>query len=134
MSDPLLEAIPVSALNPSEAAMKAARRILICAGLHPSSEDAAIKLYGTIIDQEFAKAAPAGWQDIWTAPVNQSVLVWLPNREHYGDPVYRAILVDMGTGRRWTVTGLSMGRDIGGGEEPTHWQPLPQPPAPACRE
>lgn len=69
-----------------------------------------------------------GWQPIETAPKNISVLGYIPNAEHYGPGVYRCIKVDLGTGVRWSVTGLHMGRDTGPDYEPTHWMPLPEPP------
>jgi hypothetical protein len=75
-----------------------------------------------------AVLAAMGWRDIKDAPVNESVLVWIPNREHYGDPVYRGLQVDMGTGKHWQVNGLSMGRDLANHEQPTHFMPLPLPP------
>jgi hypothetical protein len=68
------------------------------------------------------------WQPIETARANESVLVWIPDAEHYGDPVYRAILVDMGTGRHWQTTGHAIGRDCPPYAQPTHWMPLPEPP------
>lgn len=70
----------------------------------------------------------SGWQPIETVPTNASVLVFIPNAEHYGHGVYRAMLVDMGTGRRWHTSGLHVGRDCGPDSQPTHWQPLPEPP------
>lgn len=72
---------------------------------------------------------PADWQPIETAPTNTSVLIFLPNWEHYGPAIYRAILVDMGTGRHWHTTGWAIGRDLEYPDvQPTHWQPLPDPP------
>jgi|GEM_PF-2348987 len=68
------------------------------------------------------------WQPIETAPTNASVLVFIPNAEHYGHGVYRAMLVDMGTGRRWMTTGYAIGRDCPVDGKPTHWQPLPAAP------
>lgn len=68
------------------------------------------------------------WRPIKTAPENQSVLVFIPNWEHYGHGVYRAILVNMGTGRRWHSTAWACGRDLGPDVQPTHWMPLPSPP------
>ncbi len=68
------------------------------------------------------------WQPIETAPTNISVLVYIPNAEHYGEGIYRAILVDMGTGKRWHASTLHMGRDINPENRPTHWMPLPEPP------
>ena len=68
------------------------------------------------------------WQPIETAPENQSVLVWVPQFEHYGKGVLRAILVNMGTGRRWTSTAWHVGRDIPHDDYPTHWMPIPSPP------
>jgi hypothetical protein len=70
----------------------------------------------------------AGWEDISSAPTNASVLVFIPNAEHYGHGVYRAMLVDMGTGRRWMTTGCHVGRDCGPDNTPTHWMPLPPAP------
>lgn len=69
-----------------------------------------------------------GWMDIESAPVNQSVLIYIPNAEHYGPGIYRGMLVDMGTGKRWMTTALSMGRDCGETWSPTHWMPLPAAP------
>jgi hypothetical protein len=69
------------------------------------------------------------WQPIETAPVNTSVLVFLSNWEHYGPGIYRAIRVDMGTGRRWHTTAWAIGRDLSADLSPTHWMPLPAPPA-----
>jgi hypothetical protein len=65
------------------------------------------------------------WQPIETAPKYQAVLVFVPNREHYGPAVYRALLGEFG----WTSTGLAVGRAMTGeGSQPTHWMPLPDPP------
>ncbi|HEV2097873.1 MAG TPA: hypothetical protein VGR45_02985 [Stellaceae bacterium] len=61
-------------------------------------------------------------------PVNTSVLIWLPNWEHYGPGIYRAILVDMGTGKRWHTTAWAVGRDLGGDDWPELWRPLPELP------
>ena len=74
------------------------------------------------------RAAFGVWQPIETAPTNQAVLVFIPNAEHYGLGVYRAMLVDMGTGRRWMTTALHCGSDCRHGQNPTHWMPLPPPP------
>lgn len=68
------------------------------------------------------------WQPIETAPVNESVLVYLPNWEYYGHAVYKAMLVDMGTGRRWMTTAWGCGRDLSADVIPTHWTRLPEPP------
>lgn len=93
--------------------------------------------YGAIMDKALEAAIEAyeaaraeGWQPIETAPVNKSVLVYIPNAEHYGEGVYRGLQVDMGTGRRWQVNGLHMGRDCGHDQQPTHWMPLPSAPQP----
>lgn len=67
---------------------------------------------------EAAQAANDNWRPISEAPVNESVLVFIPNAEHYGHGVYRAIQIDMGTGRRWSVSGLHMGRDCGPEQQP----------------
>ena len=75
------------------------------------------------------------WQPIETAPTNRSILVFVPNADHYGHGVYRAMQVDMGTGRRWMSCGLHVGRDmIGEADQPTHWMPLPAPPTPSVQE
>lgn len=69
------------------------------------------------------------WQPIATCPVNAAVLIYVPNGEHYGHGVYRAILCDFGSGRRWHTTGRHVGRDlIDEADAPTHWMPLPEPP------
>lgn len=73
-------------------------------------------------------ASLLGWKELETAPTNTSVLVFIPNADHYGPGIYRAMQVDMGTGRRWMVTGLHMGKDCGEHYAPTHWMPLPEPP------
>jgi hypothetical protein len=68
------------------------------------------------------------WRPIETAPFNRSILIFIPHSQHYGPGVWKAIYVDMGSGKRWTSTGLHVGRDLGVGYEPTHWMPLPEPP------
>jgi len=68
------------------------------------------------------------WQPIETAPKNESVLIFIPNAEHYGPGIYRGMLVDMGTGPHWDANALHMGRSCGWGNQPTHWMPLPEPP------
>jgi hypothetical protein len=71
------------------------------------------------------------WQTIDTAPFNEAVLVFVPNREHYGHAVYRAIRCNFHPNERapyWHSCGLAVGRDIPSDSEPTHWMPLPEPP------
>lgn len=70
------------------------------------------------------------WLPIETAPTNASVLIYIPNAEHYGYGVYRAMQVDMGTGRRWMTSGLHIGRDCGPDSQPTHWMHFPPEPSP----
>ncbi len=70
----------------------------------------------------------SGWQPIETAPKNVSVLIYIPNAEHYGPGIYRGMLVDMGTGPHWSANAVAMGRDLGRDTMPTHWMPLPSPP------
>lgn len=73
---------------------------------------------------------PSGkWQPIATAPVNESVLVFIPHQEHYGIGVYRALRPHFGSLRPWQVTGLHFGRDCHEDESPTHWMPLPEAPS-----
>lgn len=78
--------------------------------------------HDTIRDRKYS------WQPADTAPFNESVLVFVPNLEHYGPGIYRAIRVNMGTGIRWTSTAWASGRDFSGDAQPTHWMPLPEPP------
>jgi hypothetical protein len=79
--------------------------------------------------------AERGWQPINDqTPTNRSVLIYIPNAEHYGPGIYRAILVDMGTGRRWHTTGFAVGRDLTGDVTPTHWMHTPAPPTPTTKE
>ena len=78
--------------------------------------------------------AEGGWQDIASAPTNQAILIFIPNAEHYGPGIYRAILVDMGTGRRWHTTGFAVGRDLTGDVAPTYWMHTPAPPTPTTKE
>lgn len=68
------------------------------------------------------------WSPIECAPINASVLVFIPNAEHYGPGIYRALRPKFGILRPWQVTGLHMGRDCGRGYQPTHWMPLPSVP------
>lgn len=76
------------------------------------------------------------WQPIETAPVGESVLVYIPNADHYGEGVYRALLIesdwktdkDGKHPRHWQTTGLHHGRDCLS-QLPTHWMPLPDPPS-----
>lgn len=65
-------------------------------------------------------AAQAAWRPIEECPVNVSVEIWLPDFEHYGPGIYRAILVDNGTGRRWHTTAWACGRDL----DPMYWPKL----------
>jgi len=68
------------------------------------------------------------WRPIATAPRNVSVLIFIPNAEHYGPGIYRGMLVDMGTGPHWSTNALHFGRDCGPHDQPTHWMNLPEPP------
>lgn len=81
------------------------------------------------IREALTATKPAGWRTIDSAPDNISVLGYISNAEHYGPGVYRCIKINMGTGIHWSVSGLHMGRDTGPDYEPTHWMPLPAPPA-----
>jgi len=75
-----------------------------------------------------AAADAAAWQPIESAPPNTSILVFIPGADHYGPAIYRAILVDMGMGRRWHLTALNVGTDLSPEWMPTHWRPLLEPP------
>lgn len=66
---------------------------------------------------------------IETAPTNKAILVRVPGRDYYGNKgVFAAMLVDMGTGRRWMTFGWAIGRDLGAEDAPDVWMPLPSPP------
>lgn len=72
----------------------------------------------------------SGWQPIETAPVNESVLIYIPKCHNYGAGVFRAVRIDMGNGPWWMTIGHAVERAV---EEPwliTHWMPLPAPPEP----
>jgi hypothetical protein len=69
-----------------------------------------------------------GWLPIETAPTNESVLIYVPSARHYGEGIYRAVLVDMGKGKRWHTSALLVGRDVTPEYTPTHWRPLPPAP------
>ncbi len=56
-----------------------------------------------------------GWQPITTAPAWRHVLLWFPQGEH-------AIALIGATPSNYEVIGYF------GNDEPTHWQPLPEPP------
>lgn len=72
------------------------------------------------------------WQPIETAPLNESVLIFIPSptAEHYGAAIYRGLCVKAadGEGLVWKVTGLHFGSDVGANYWPTHWMRLPEPP------
>lgn len=70
------------------------------------------------------------WRPIDEAtPTNRAVLVHVPHLDYYGNNgVYAAMLVDMGTGRRWMTFGWAIGRNLGTENTPVAWQPLPEPP------
>lgn len=68
------------------------------------------------------------WQPIETAPKDVSVFIYIPNAEHYGEGIYRAILSsEFGS---WSTFGLHVGRAVGASYQPTHWRPLFNPPKP----
>lgn len=72
------------------------------------------------------------WQTIETAPINTAVLVFVPNWDHYGPGIYRAIRVNFGPDRaaeHWHSSAWAMGRDFATDCQPTHWMPLPDPPS-----
>ena len=73
----------------------------------------------------------SAWQPIGTAPDNQAVLVFVPNWDHYGPGVYRAIHVNF-QGRsdpRWHSSAWACGRDFSAECQPTLWMPFPDLPS-----
>ena len=78
------------------------------------------------IARAVSEARLVEWQPIETAPEDRSVLVYIPNAEHYGEGIYRAILSsEFGS---WTTFGLHVGRAVGASWWPTYWTELPDPP------
>lgn len=75
----------------------------------------------------------ADWQLIETAPSNIAILVFVPNREHYGPGIYRAMYWNHPERCEpfWQSTALASGRNIPADSLPTHWMPLPEPPVSA---
>lgn len=107
--------------------------------------DEMVKVAHKVIEQDFfignatseeavrhaltAALALSGWRTIDSAPINRAVLIKTNTPDYYGNSgIYEAILVDMGSGRRWHTFGYAVGRDLGGGWMPTHWKPLDAPP------
>lgn len=71
----------------------------------------------------------SAWQPIATAPLRKAVLVYIPNKEHYGPGIYRAILVDLATEKRWQTCYHKGSSDLLPDEQqPTLWMHLPPPP------
>jgi hypothetical protein len=99
-----------------------------CAAKREGLEDSFSLQGSTDMGMQQRSSPVAAWQPIETAPTNQSILIFVPTWEHYGPGIYRAILVDMGTGRHWLTTAWAIGRDLQDGYDPTHWMPLPEPP------
>ena len=65
-----------------------------------------------------AMTANNGWRDIATAPRGEMVLLLVPKQKKH------ALIVNgkNATGNQWWVTGF-------GAVWPSHWMPLPAPPA-----
>lgn len=95
---------------------------------HETAEFIAASLNSTLAKPAASPGTGDGWRAIDSAPLNESILVYIPNTEHYGEGIYRAMHVDMGTGKRWMTTGVHCGRDLGASTKPTHWMPLPPAP------
>jgi len=68
------------------------------------------------------------WQPISTAPLNESVLIYIPNADHLGPGIYRGLKVERHGGPIWLFNTLSMSFDPMS-LAPSHWQPLPPPPS-----
>jgi len=73
----------------------------------------------------------SAWRDISTdpPPTNRALQIYVPGDDYYrNNGTYHAMLVDMGTGRRWMTFGFAIGRDLPADHQPTHWQYVPEPP------
>ncbi|KQP53075.1 hypothetical protein [Methylobacterium sp. Leaf106] len=91
--------------------------------------DEAVEAIRSALAEDTARAAE-GWEPIETAPRNKAIQVYVPHLDYYGNEgVYAGMLVDMGTGLRWMTFAWAMGRDMNEEVLPTHWRPLPAPPA-----
>jgi hypothetical protein len=66
------------------------------------------------------RAAVIGWQPIEKAPKDGQFLVYLPNEHRQIQVMYR------NSGSRFAVIGGAFAFDL---TKPTHWMPLPEPPA-----
>lgn len=79
------------------------------------------------------KQALGGWQSIESCPYLTSVLVFIPNWDHYGPGIYRALRIknEWDSSERWHSTAWCSGRDIVASAQPTHWMQLPEPPTEA---
>lgn len=82
-----------------------------------------------------ATAALAGWQPIETVPEGEHVLLWFPKGEKGNGGMECARLYRESDGGLppggWTHGGPNSGSDWDWGYDdmPTHWMPLPAPPA-----
>lgn len=90
-----------------------------------SEADLARRIKTFMADNASIGDAGCEWMLIESAPVNESVLVYIPNAEHYGAGIYRAIKNKYD--KTWSTFGMSVGRACGD-RQPTHWMPLPAPP------
>ena len=69
-------------------------------------------------------ALPAAWQGIETAPLDQHVLVYWPHWSHI--PCVAVKRQHPRENRSYWISEVAISGD---GVDPTHWMPLPAPPA-----
>jgi hypothetical protein len=92
----------------------------IAFGVYHETQD-----WQAVADAVVAAHEARRWQAIETAPKDVSILIYVPDYDHYGPGILRAIWV---RGERWHTTCWASGRDLGSCYTPTHWAPLPAPP------
>jgi hypothetical protein len=81
--------------------------------------------FEAVADHVVAAHEARRWRAIDSAPKDVSILIYVPEYDHYGPGILRAIWV---RGERWHTTCWASGRDLGSCYTPTHWTTLPAPP------
>lgn len=84
------------------------------------------------IEQQASTIERMDWQPIASVPAGEHVLLYFPNGERgVGGIEAATVFPDNGDGLTggWTHGGPNSGSDWEFCERPTHWMPLPEPPA-----